>query len=235
MPRINPEDLELQAGKLVQLKPVSKTVKGGRKRRFSALVVVGDGKGHVGVGMGKAAGVPDAIRKAEQTARRNLIHVPLASGTLPHPVLGRLGASRVVLKPAAPGTGVIAGTAVRAVLEASGVRDVLTKCIGSTNPVNVVYATIEGLRQIRRATQVAKVRGRSLDDLPIHPKIKEGILEYESSVASVESQTRPQPYRVAERPEGDSESAGAEAAESDGDTLEPSDYLGDGQEGQASH
>jgi len=112
---------------------------------------------------------------------------------------------------------------------------VLTKCIGSTNPVNVVYATMEGLRQIRRATHVAKMRGRSLDDLPIHPKIKEGILEYESSVASVESQTRPQPYRVAARPEGNSESAGAEAAESDGETLEPSDYLGDGQEGQASN
>lgn len=234
MPRINPEDLQLQAGKLVQLKPVSKTVKGGRKRRFSALVVVGDGKGHVGVGLGKAAGVPDAIRKAEQTARRNLIHVPLAGGTLPHPVMGRLGASRVLLKPAAPGTGVIAGTAVRAVLEAAGVRDVLTKCLGSTNPINVVYATMVGLRQVRRATHVAKLRGRSLDDLPIHPKIKEGILEYESNLATVESQTRPQSHRVAARPEGNGESAGVEAAEPDGDTLEPSDYLRDGEEGEAS-
>jgi small subunit ribosomal protein S5 len=235
MPRINSDDLELQPGRLVQLKPVSKTVKGGRKRRFSALVVVGDGKGHVGAGMGKAAGVPDAIRKAEQAAKRNLVHVPMAGGTLPHPVQGRLGASYVMLKPAAPGTGVIAGNAVRAVLEASGVRDVLTKCLGSTNPVNVVYATLDGLRQIRRAAHVAKMRGRSLDDLPIHPKIKEGILEYEATAASVESQTRPQPHRVAEGSEGDAESVGIEKSEPDGDTVQPSDGPGDGQEGQASH
>jgi small subunit ribosomal protein S5 len=234
MPRIDPENLELQPGKLVQLKPVSKTVKGGRKRRFSALVVVGDGKGHVGVGMGKAAGVPDAIRKGEQAARRALVHVPLAGGTLPHAITGRQDASYVVLKPAAPGTGVIAGNAVRAVLEAVGVRDVLTKCLGSTNPVNVVYATIEGLRNIRRASHVAKMRGRSIDDLPIHPKIKEGILEYEATIAASESQTRPQHHRVAGRPESDRESAGAETFKPDGDAPDASEHSGNGEEGQAS-
>jgi small subunit ribosomal protein S5 len=142
VPRIQIDAEALKIEKTVQLKPVSKTVKGGRKRRFSSLVVVGDGNGHVGVGMGKSASVPDSIRKGVQRAQKHLIEVPLVNNTIPHTVIGRVGAARVMLKPAAPGTGVIAGPAARAVLEAAGIKDILTKSLGSSNAINSVYATL---------------------------------------------------------------------------------------------
>ncbi len=169
--QVDPDTLRIE--KLVQLKPVSKTVKGGRKRRFSALVVTGDGAGRVGVGMGKSASVPDAIRKGAESARKNLVEVPLIDATVPHYVIGRMGAARMMLKPASPGTGVIAGPAARAVVEAAGIRDILTKSMGSENAVNNVYATLDGLRQMQKAPDVAARRGCSLQDLSIPARLKD--------------------------------------------------------------
>lgn len=151
--------------KLVSLSRVSKTVKGGRKMKFASLMVVGDGNGVVGVGLGKSVEIPDAVNKGIEDAKKNLVRISLKGTTIPHEIVACYGASRVVLKPAAKGTGVIAGGAVRAVLEMAGVKDIRTKALGSRNPQNVVHATINGLSTLRDAAQVAQTRGKSVEEI----------------------------------------------------------------------
>ena len=164
MPRFEREQSEY-IEKVVSLNRVSKTVKGGRVMKFSALVVVGDGKGKVGYGLGKAAEVPEAIRKGIEAAKKNMINVYLSGSTVPHETIGEAGAGRVLMKPAAPGTGVIAGGAVRAVVEAAGIKDIRTKCLRSNNPNNVVAAAFQGLKSMRGPEEVARIRGKSVEEI----------------------------------------------------------------------
>ena len=164
MPRFEREQSEY-IEKVVSLNRVSKTVKGGRVMKFSALVVVGDGKGKVGYGLGKAAEVPEAIRKGIEAAKKNMINVYLSGSTVPHETIGEAGAGRVLMKPAAPGTGVIAGGAVRAVVEAAGIKDIRTKCLRSNNPNNVVAAAFQGLKNMRGPEEVARIRGKSVEEI----------------------------------------------------------------------
>jgi len=164
MRRIDPNKLELEE-RVVTVNRVAKVVKGGRRFRFSALVVVGDKNGHVGFGTGKAQEVPDAIRKAIEDAKKNLVEVPMVGTTIPHQVIGRFGAGEIFLKPASEGTGVIAGGPARSVLELAGLKDVRAKSLGSNNPKNMVSATINGLANLRTAEDIAKLRGKSVEEI----------------------------------------------------------------------
>jgi small subunit ribosomal protein S5 len=167
MRRIDPNTLELEE-RVVKTNKCQKTHKGGRTMSWNALVVVGDGRGHVGVAIGKARGIPDAIRKASEAAKKSIIKVPLDGTTIPHPVLVTEGASKVLLKPASPGTGVVAGGSVRAILEAAGVRDVLSKSLGSASSINNAWATIKALQSLRTPEEVAALRGVPLSQLSVH-------------------------------------------------------------------
>ena len=164
MPRFEKQESDLQEN-VVFINRVAKVVKGGRRFSFAAVVVVGDGKGKVGAGLGKAAEVPEAIRKGVEDAKKNMITVALKNGTIPHPMLGVYGAGKVVMKPAAEGTGVKAGGPVRAVLAMAGIRNILTKSLGSSNPINMVRATLDGLSKLENAETVAALRGKSLDEI----------------------------------------------------------------------
>jgi small subunit ribosomal protein S5 len=173
MPKINADALNLE-DRVVRTNKVQKTHKGGRTMSWNVLVVVGDHKGYVGAGLGKARAIPDAVRKGIEDAKKNMISVPVVGNTIPHEVLARHGAAEVLLKPAAPGTGIVAGSSVRTILEFAGVKDVLGKSLGSANPINIAWATITALKQLKRAETVAQLRGKTVEELtPWMKKLEE--------------------------------------------------------------
>jgi small subunit ribosomal protein S5 len=183
MPKINADTLNLEE-RVIRTNKVQKTHKGGRTMSWNALVVVGDGAGHVGIGLGKARGVPDAIRKGVEDAKKNIVSVPMIGSTIPHHVLGQAGASNVLLRPAAPGTGVVAGGSVRAILEVAGVKDVLGKSLGAPNAINTARATMVCLQQLKQAEEVARLRGKSLEDM-----LPKGMLAAIAASAPVQIET----------------------------------------------
>jgi small subunit ribosomal protein S5 len=172
MAKIDPNSLTLEE-RIVATNKCQKTHKGGRTLSWSALIVVGDGEGHVGIGMGKARAIPEAIRKGVEAAKRNLIKVPMSGTTVPHPITVDFGAAKVVLRPASPGTGVVAGGSVRQILEAAGIHDVLSKSLGSNNPINTAWATIKALSELRLPEEVAALRGKELKDMPFRAQSEE--------------------------------------------------------------
>ncbi len=162
---INPSEIEFKEEKVVKINRVAKVVKGGRRFSFNAIVVVGDGNGHVGVGLGKANEVMNSVNKGKENAKKSVVRVPIVNGTLPHAIIGKYGAGRVMLKPASPGTGIIAGGAIRAIMEQVGITDVLAKILGTRNPHNVIKATMNGLENLEDATEIARRRGISIQEL----------------------------------------------------------------------
>ena len=230
MALINPDTLNLEE-RVIQTNKVQKTHKGGRTMSWSILVVVGDGNGYVGAGLGKARAIPDAIRKGVEAARRSLIHVPMVGTTIPHDVLLRQGGAEVLMKPASPGTGVVAGGSVRAILEAAGVKDVLAKSLGSSNKVNTAWATIAALKQLKRATDVARLRGLNVNDLvskAVADASREA--EQEDSAQGIASVVSDEPIVIqssaaeapaAEAPVIETPATEASAAETPGAVAEP--------------
>jgi small subunit ribosomal protein S5 len=162
---INPSEIEFKEEKVVKINRVAKVVKGGRRFSFNAIVVVGDGNGHVGVGLGKANEVMNSVNKGKENAKKSVVRIPIVNGTLPHAIIGKYGAGRVMLKPASPGTGIIAGGAIRAIMEQVGITDVLAKILGTRNPHNVIKATMNGLENLEDATEIARRRGISIQEL----------------------------------------------------------------------
>jgi len=202
MPRINADMLGLEE-RVIRMNKVQKTHKGGRTMSWNALVVVGDGEGHVGIGLGKARGVPDAIRKGVEDAKKDVVRVPLVGTTIPHEVLGRAGASLVLLKPAAPGTGVVAGGSVRVILEVAGIKDVLSKSLGAPNAINTARATMDGLAKLKQAEEVARLRGKSVEEL-----LPKGVLE----AMAASAQPKPEEAEEAEAAPAEEKTEKAQAA-----------------------